>query len=300
MFAQMVTLQAQLFLFLMVGLLCRYGKIVTDEVRSGMISFTIHALLPCMIFDSFDMEFSRSLMVECGFGLIIAVAIQILSYLCGSFLFRKNPPERESVLRYGFSFSNSGFAGLPICAEAFGSRGAVLGSFFMTPQRIVMWSVGLAFFNKGAKRKSFRGVILHPAMIGLYLGLIRMLTGIRLPDFIDASVGKLGSCTTPISMALVGTLLADTHIKDMFHPEIWKMLSFRHFLLPIAALLIARLLKVDAVTAGVAVTMTGMPIASLTAIVSDQQGADSRFASTCVFVSTLISLITVPVLTLLL
>ena len=76
-------------------------------------------------------------------------------------------------------------------------------------------------------------------------------------------------------------------------------LSLIHiFLLPAVCLVALRLLGVDPLTAGVSVVLTGMPIGSTTAILAQKYGADAQFASKCVFISTLTSLVTVPILTL--
>ena len=130
------------------------------------------------------------------------------------------------------------------------------------------------------------------------VGLVWMLFQLPLPHFVDAAVDNLGACTSPMAMALVGAILADVPLKTVFDPKCFYLVAVRQLLLPAVCLVALRLLGVDPLTAGVSVVLTGMPIGSTTAILAQKYGADAQFASKCVFISTLISLVTVPILTL--
>lgn len=303
MLLEVAQLQIQIIIYLAIGFFCKFKKLIDEGIRTKIIKFVLTIPLPCMIFESFNKDFGTDIFRNCGIGFLIAVIIQGLSFLLGLFLFRKNDPKKRSVLRYGLSFSNCGFSGLPLCQEMYGAAGGILGSFVMIPQRILMWSVGISYFRKEKTKKSFMSVVLHPAMIGIYLGIIRLLTGVKIPDFINTPITKIGNITTPLAIVLIGSILADTKLssllKGMLEADTWIMISFRHILLPTAAWGVAKLFHADTVTLGVSITLTGMPIASLTAAVANEQGGDSKYASVCVFLSTVISLITVPLLTLL-
>ena len=97
---------------------------------------------------------------------------------------------------------------------------------------------------------------------------------------------------------VVGAILADVPLKTVFDPKSFYLVAVRQLLLPGLCLAGLTLLRVDPLTTGVAVALTGMPIGSTTAILAQKYGADAQFASKCVFISTLTSLVTVPILTL--
>ena len=140
--------------------------------------------------------------------------------------------------------------------------------------------------------------MLNPGIIAVEVGLIRMILQIPLPHFVDSAVDNLGACTSPLAMALVGAILADVPLKTVFDPKSFYLVAVRQFLLPGICLVALRLLGMDPLTIGVSVVITGMPIGSTTAILAQKYGADAKFASKCVFISTLTSLVTVPILTL--
>lgn len=294
----MAEVQSVLFLYLAVGFYCRKADIFNDAARDKLTDFVVGITLPCMVFESFPARFSVDALRQGGVALLTAVGMAGVALLLGKALYRSFPSGEKSVLQYGTLVSNSGFAGLPVIDGAYGSEGLFLGSLFIIPTRILMWSVGISLFAKGDAGNALRKVLLNPAIIAVELGLCRMLFQIPLPGFADSALDGLGGCTSPMAMALVGAILADVPLGDVFQWKTFYLAAVRQLLLPGLCLIGLTLLGVDSLTKGVCVVLTGMPIGSTTAILAQKYGADSRFASKCVFVSTLTSLVTVPVLTL--
>ena len=194
--------------------------------------------------------------------------------------------------------SNSGFAGLPVVSGAYGDQGLFLGSLFIIPTRILMWSAGISLFTQADPKNAFKKVMTNPGIIAVEIGLVRMFLQLPLPHFVDTAVDNLGACTSPVAMALVGAILADVPLKTVIDLRGFYLVAVRQLLLPGLCLAILTLLGVDPLTVGVSVALTGMPIGSTTAILAQKYGANAQFASKCVFLSTLTSLVTVPILTL--
>ncbi len=297
-FSKMVDVQTVLFIYMAVGFYCRKKGIFNDVARDKLTDFVVFITLPCMIFESFNMEFSLDALKQGAVALIIAVGMACVALLLGKVLYNRFPYEEKSILQYGTLVSNSGFAGLPVVSGAYGDEGLFLGSLFIIPTRILMWSAGISLFTKADAKQAVKKVMLNPGIIAVEVGLIRMILQIPLPHFVDSAVDNLGACTSPLAMALVGAILADVPLKTVFDPKSFYLVAVRQFLLPGICLVALRLLGMDPLTIGVSVVITGMPIGSTTAILAQKYGADAKFASKCVFISTLTSLVTVPILTL--
>lgn len=106
----------------------------------------------------------------------ISIAIQIFCTFYGKIVYRKEAIGRRKCLEYGTICSNAGFLGNPIAEGVFGAEGLVLASFFLIPQRIMMWSAGLAVFTGSTDRKATaKKVLTHPCIIACVIGLILML-----------------------------------------------------------------------------------------------------------------------------
>lgn len=297
-FFKMVDVQTVLFIYMAVGFGCRKAGIFNDVARDKLTDFVVFVTLPCMIFESFNMAFSLKSLKQGALALLIAVGMSCVALLLGKVLYNRFPYEEKSILQYGTLVSNSGFAGLPVVSGAYGDEGLFLGSLFIIPTRILMWSAGISLFTRADAKQAVKKVLLNPGIIAVEVGLVRMLFQIPLPHFVDTAVDNLGGCTSPMAMALVGAILVDVPLKTVFDLKSFYLVAVRQFLLPGICLAALRLLHVDPLTIGVSVVITGMPIGSTTAILAQKYVADAKFASKCVFISTLTSLVTVPILTL--
>lgn len=297
-FFKMVDVQTVLFIYMAVGFGCRKAGIFNDVARDKLTDFVVFVTLPCMIFESFNMAFSLESLKQGALALLIAVGMSCVALLLGKVLYNRFPYEEKSILQYGTLVSNSGFAGLSVVSGAYGDEGLFLGSLFIIPTRILMWSAGISLFTRADAKQAVKKVLLNPGIIAVEVGLVRMLFQIPLPHFVDTAVDNLGGCTSPMAMALVGAILVDVPLKTVFDLKSFYLVAVRQFLLPGICLAALRLLHVDPLTIGVSVVITGMPIGSTTAILAQKYVADAKFASKCVFISTLTSLVTVPILTL--
>ena len=291
-------MQTVLFIYMAVGFGCRKAGFFNDVARDKLTDFVVFVTLPCMIFESFNMAFSLESLKQGALALLIAVGMSCVALLLGKVLYNRFPYEEKSILQYGTLVSNSGFAGLPVVSGAYGDEGLFLGSLFIIPTRILMWSAGISLFTRADAKQAVKKVLLNPGIIAVEVGLVRMLFQIPLPHFVDTAVDNLGGCTSPMAMALVGAILVDVPLKTVFDLKSFYLVAVRQFLLPGICLAALRLLHVDPLTIGVSVVITGMPIGSTTAILAQKYVADAKFASKCVFISTLTSLVTVPILTL--
>ena len=297
-FFKMVDVQSVLFIYMVVGFYCRKSGIFNDVARDKLTDLVIKITLPCMIFESFNMPFSLDTLKQGGLAILIAVVMAMAALLLGKVLYNRFKPEEKCILQYGTLVSNSGFAGLPVVSGAYGDEGLFLGSLFIIPTRILMWSAGISLFTRADAKDAFKKVMLNSAIIAVEVGILRMVLQVPLPHFVDSAVDNLGACTSPMAMALVGAILADVPLKSVFDPKSFYLVAVRQLFLPFLCLAALKLLAVDSLTIGVSVALTGMPIGSTTAILAQKYGADAQFASKCVFISTLTSLVTVPILTL--
>lgn len=297
-FLKMANVQLALFLYMSVGFLCRKRNILNDIVRDKLTDLVFRVTLPCMIFRSFCMELDLAVLRQASLSLLIAAVTAVGSLFLGKILYLSFPPREKCILQYGTLVSNSGFAGLSVVSGVYGSTGLFLASLFIIPTRILMWSAGISLFTTAPAKEKCRKILLNPAIIAVEVGLVWLLVQIPLPGFLAQALDGLGDCTSPMAMAVVGAIWADVPLREVLAPKAFYLAAVRQLLLPGLCLAVLRLLSVPPVTTGVAVILTGMPIGSTTAILAQKYGADAAFASQCIFVSTLTSLFTVPVLTL--
>ncbi|MBQ8647916.1 MAG: AEC family transporter, partial [Oscillospiraceae bacterium] len=193
--------------------------------------------------------------------------------------------------------SNGGFLGNPIAEGVYGSLGLLYASLFLIPTRIVMWSVGTSYFVAGSAdpKKVLKNIVTHPCLVAVYLGLFLMITGIPLPGVVESTVRSIGGCNTAMTMLIVGTVMAEVPLHTIFTRTTMLYSGLRLVLIPLAALGMCALAGLSGPAAGVCVLLAGMPAAATTALFAARYDSDAPFAARCVVLSTLLSMLTVPV-----
>lgn len=297
----MVSLQMQLFLFMLVGFVLTRLHTISHEGRKSLSDILINFILPCNIICSFQIDMNAQVLSSCGVILIIACAAQGLYLLISRVLYPGVPQERLACLRYSTVCSNAGFLGLPIIGGIYGPMGTLLTAVALIPQRIVMWSAGLSLFTHTDGKSVLRRLITHPCIVAVFIGFALMFAGNpQLPSFLQKTLSSASGCTTCVSMLVIGSILADAghiRIKDK---TLWWFTGVRLLLIPLLVFSLLCLLPIDPMVRGVMVLISAMPAGSTTAILAARYNGDAPFASCLVFISTLCSLATLPLLCLLL
>ena len=296
-FSSLWNLQGQLFALLAVGLLLRKVGLFNETAKTLLTDLVLYVTLPCSIILSFQMDIKAELLGSLSIIFLISVGVQVICYLLTRLTFLKVDPDKRSVLHYGILVSNAGFLGLPIAGELFGATGLMYASIYLIPQRVVMWTAGLAIFSPAAvnKKQAARKVILHPCMVAVYVGLILMLTRLPIPAFARMTLTSLGGCTTALSMLLIGSLFGEMKREHLHIDRNLVQFSFlRLVLIPLVSLVIGQLLGIDSLLIGVGVILAAMPGGSSTVILASKYGRDTTYASKLVIISTMLSLVSIP------
>lgn len=298
-FERMLETQALMFLYILIGMAIVKAKILKPEGRSSFIGLLINVTLPCMILHAFEQEAGLSALVSASRVLLISAICCMAAWGLSKVLWRGKSGQRRAVLEFATMFSNAGNAGLPIISLVFGDQGVFYASFFLIPLRILMWTLGLSLFVQQTEGRSRWKALLNPSLLVVFIGIPMMLFGIRLPGVFTKALSNVGAMTGPLSMMIIGASLADAHPRDMLDRDAWMLTAVRLVILPLTAMAGLRLVGVETLIWQVAVTLIAMPAAANTAILSEMYGHDYTFAARCVVVSTVLSLITVPLLALL-
>ncbi|WP_242974488.1 AEC family transporter [Lacrimispora amygdalina] len=293
--SSLLNLQGMLFLLVACGVVLRKLGILPDSAKQVLTDLVIDLILPCNIISSFLIEFNLDILKGFAVILFIATLIQFGCLIIANTFYKKEPERRKKVLQYGTVCSNAGFMGNPIAEGIYGAEGLMYASIFLVPQRIVMWSAGVSYFTESPDRKTVvKKVLTHPCIVAVYIGLFFMITQLSMPEFIENTIRNVGSCTTTVSMVLIGTILAEVKAGSIFDKGIMKYTLIRLFFIPFLVFIFCRLFPVTQLISGVSVLLTGMPAGSTTAILAAKYDGDYIFATKCVVVTTLLSLVTIP------
>lgn len=300
----MFSLQLEIFLLILVGFVLSKLGYFSAHTRKQLTNIVLWIVLPCATIQSFEIEVDQDLLVSMALIFLISIGIQGIHWIFCTTCWNRIHDDRKISLQYGTMVSNAGFMGMPVTQSAFGSTGLLYASIFLIPQRICMWSYGLSLYTDGQDRKEvIRKVMTNPCIVAIYIGVVVMVLGmfdLHLPDFLDSTIAAIGNCNTALSMIVIGGILSDVP-KDQIGDKLSLLYSgLRLLAIPMILFLILNVLPVDPMVRNVCVLLSAMPAASTTAMLAQRYEKDPEFASKIIFVSTLFSMITLPIIFLLL
>ena len=300
-FGKVLNQQLVLLLLVLVGFIVKKLRILNRESEKAVSSLLVNVLLPCNIIQSFlgEITISAEFVKSCILAILIAACIQIVSVFAGKLLFHRFPQEKQAILRYGLICSNSSFVGMPIAETLYGSLGVLYTSLFQIPIRFTMWTAGLSLFTNVNKKDAFKKLATHPCIVSIFIGIVLMLTRAELPKFLGDTVYSISKTTVPISMITVGYIMADADVKSLFSKSILYYTAVRLIAFPLLVYGALKLLHTEALLVNIAVIMTAMPAGASTSILAEKYDGDAQYAAQLTFVSTLCSIVTIPVISLL-
>lgn len=311
------TLQCMMFMLVAAGAVLKQSGILKEEGKAVLTDAVLYFFLPCNIINSFRMEFNLQILKKFAVVLAVSLLIQLVSYVLSRVLYNNKPEDIKRVMRYCTIVSNSGFLGLPIAAGIYGAEGMMYASIFIIPMRVMMWSAGIACFSESPDFKTVvKKIAVHPCIIAVYIGLGLMVFNAPLASAyesiitsnipaigavtealitaLDKAVRSAGGCTTALTMLLIGMMLAEMDFKSMLDKNTLAISALRLGILPFIVLAGCKVFGIDEFLTGVCVLITGMPAGSTSAILAAKYGCDYTFATKCIVVSTLLSMITIP------
>ena len=151
---------------------------------------------------------------------------------------------------------------------------------------------------KGNKGNAWKKVLLHPCMIAMYIGTIFMLTGVTLPKFLGNTISGISGSNTPLSMMLVGMMLAEINPKGLINKTMASYTAIRLIGVPLVIYgllyVVGLFVTIDPMLRGITIIMAGMPTPITTALLASKYGGDESCATGMIFCSTILSMVTLP------
>ena len=299
---KMLNLQLELLTLILVGIFLRRRGAIDTKVRKCLSDLLINIILPCNIIRSFasGVSISSGFVRNCVLAVVISIFIQIFAIYASKFIFIRYPREKKNVMSYALICSNSSFVGLPVAEALYGSMGVLYVSVFQLPIRFTMWTSGLALFTTVDKKTAWKKLAIHPCIVSIFIGFALMLSPVKIPAFLSESIYAMSRCTMPFSMIVIGAILADVEVKDLFTTDVIYYSFVRLVAYPLFIYLILSFTGIDKLVINVAVVLSGMPAGSTTSILADKYDCDAIYAAKIILMSTVCSVFTIPMLGMLL
>lgn len=292
----LIELLTTIFLLMMAGYIMTKLGILPVSVRGPLTDLVIDFVLPCNIIVSFLIEFNREIMISCFAVAVISLGIELFTLFAGTYLYPGTGKDQHTVLKYATVVSNAGFLGSPIVQGLYGDQGLLYASIYLIPVRIVMWSYGISCFSGKKGKGVLKKTLTHPCIVAVMIGVLLMVTQVTLPAGIEKTLRSASNCNTALCMIVIGNILAEVRFRDVLCKETFWFCVVRLLLIPLVVFAACTLAGAGRMVTEVSAVLAGMPAPATAAILASKYHGDEKLAVKLVFMSTVLSLVTIPAL----
>ncbi len=318
------------FVMMTPGVILKKTKLAPDGLGKGLSNLVLYIAQPALILRSYLRSFDSDILVNMLYVLVFSVITHVIFTVAAMLCFKKSPDGVRRMLRFSVIFSNAAFMGMPLIESVIGAEALIYASIYNITFNAWLWTLGVHICTanrdidgdgiddgehlrkKGAVSPA--KVLLHPTMLAAAIGLVCFFFSLdpgtnykELPvysRFIVEVLDGLKALVAPLSMVVLGLRLAEIDIRGFFkEKDLYVCLALRHVILPAAVFAVMRVaaiflnVHIDVMTS--ILIMAAAPVATSATMFAEKYDCDSAYVSKVVAVSTILSIITMPLISLL-
>ena len=293
-----------LFALIAVGFICGKMKMVSDNAIADLTGLLMKFFLPCMLISSmardFDVDMLQQILLVFAASFASTLLFLLIMWVL-TFVFHI-PQRMRGLWTFAAASPNLGFFGFPLISVLMGSDALFLASMFSMPVNIICFTIGIKIISRDSDANAgvcWKDILTNPCNIAVAIGLLLFFLPITLPGPVASVVEDLGAATIPISMIIVGISLSKGSFRDMFRHKYSYLSTIARLI--ISPLLMFALLQFwpsawgDMIPA-LLILIYALPGPTIVVIFARQYKSDIDLANGSIFMSSLFSLVTIPVM----
>lgn len=285
-----------LFLMMAVGFVLTKKNLLETRTLSQLSQILLKVVAPCVVVSSLQVDFSAQLLKTMALALAVLAVTYVLYGVLVYLLFRKQPETTRASLRFGTMFGNIGFMGLPLIQSVLGQEATIFCVMSLAIFNVSNWTYGVALMGE---RVSVKKAVLNPGVLSLTAAVILFVLGIRLPAPVLSAVEYMGSLNTPLAMVVIGGQMAGADLLATFKEKrLYGAALVKLVLMPLLTLAVLLPFRLDRLMFLTIVILSGCPTAGATSMFAQMFGKDTATAARLVTLSTLLSILTLPLVAL--
>ncbi len=288
------------FVIMLIGVTARIFGVLDAKSTKRLSSFVVNVAQPLLIICAFQTEYTSD-KLKIGVSLLVASGVLlVLLSVFARFMSRFFEKGERAVLEFGMVFSNWTYLSYPILGAVFGEAGYFYGAFFTLFFNVYIRLYGISILNRGRNNGVFKKAIFNSGTLAAIIGILMFVFKIHLPDFIREPFKIVGDMTFPLSMIVVGSLVCNQPLKYLFKVKLYWFSFAKLLIAPLVTLTVCALMHVlfgfDKGMSYICVIMTSLPASTDTALFGELYKGDSSLGASCVGVTTMFSVVTIPLM----
>lgn len=290
-----------LVLIMLVGYIATIKKVFNKYANANFAALITYVTVPALVISSVEGAGEFGTKADTLFVLLTATLMYFFSVILARFtpkLFRTDA-DTEGILQFLTVFTNNGFMGLPVVQAIFGTGALFYASLYGIPNNLLIYSYGIYLITKGSQKSkaNWKAIAMNPGNLASVFAVFIFLFDIKLPALVMDTATSIGNITSPLAMIIIGSSLADIKILDAFKGmKIYAFAIFRMVVVPLFLWWATKGFLTNPIMLGILVIIAAMPGPAMAVALSTQYGGNTAFATKYVFLSTMLSVITIPLL----
>ena len=301
-----------IFGLIMIGFFMAKKKMLGEKGVKDMTTVLLYVVTPCVLLKSYNKPFDASQAKQLVMAAFFTVVVHIIAIVISTLVFMKKDDKlRYRVNIFSSVYSNCGFMAIPLMSAAMGDIGVFYGSMYLAMFTVIYWIHGVYVCTGGDKKEiSLKKCFLNPGFIGTVVSMILFATGAGVREYnapvqtvvttVYNVIEYMSGLNTPLAMIVLGYYLANVNfIKALKKPSIYIVSLLRLLVVPILAIGIAFVIRLDPDVAKSVIIPAACPTATLATMFAARFNLDAQHASEMVSFSTLLSIVTIPMVVML-
>ena len=301
-FQVIATTMCSLIIIVIAGFISHKRGIINEEFERKLSGFVIKVTCPALLISSTmgdkmpDREHIPMLLLV---SLLTYVILIPLAYIQPVLMRVKR--DLRGMYSFMLTYSNVGFIGYPVVASIFGSDAVFYACILNVFNTITVFIWGVMFISGENLKNGFRfRLFVSPAMIATYISVIIVILNLHTPKAIAMPLSILGNMTVPSSLIVIGAALAEIPTRKMVGtPHIFIMCFLKLLVLPLLVYYAMIMIGIDTRISSINMILIAMPVASFGTMFCMQMGKDETTMSQGTFWTTLLSVVSIPLLAML-
>lgn len=300
----MQNLEVMVMLFTMVILgytACKLGY-MGDKFDKKLSSIVVDITCPLLVLSSVmgDEMPDRSLILPLvGVGFLTYIILLVFGFWVPRFISRNH--DDQGMIGFSLMFANVGFIGYPIVASIFGPKAVFYAALLNVPNTFFIFTAGVMLVKGEYSIRQFNPkVLLSPALIGAFIAALLVAFGVHTPEMIARPITMVGNITVPAALMIIGSSMARLPLREIIGSgKVYATSFLRLVIVPLSVNFLFRLCGVNTLINNINTVVIAMPVASFGTMFCMKYGRNPSLMTEATFITTLFSIITIPLITLL-
>jgi len=288
------------FMVFGVGAVAYKLKMIDQQDVGKLSRLCLEFFFPLLTFATITRNFTRANLSDLWLMPLLGLSIMVIGAVLGMFFkrFMRHPtPERSGTFHHICAINNYVFLPIIVLQNVFTERNVGLLLVMNVGFTFGFWTIGVMTFTGVPSVKAVVKSLCSINILAVVLAVLIVLSGLTVPEPIAYTCKYLGDITVPLMLIIIGVALTQS-LKTLHHYkfDMIYLAVVRLIVIPVVIMLIFRLLPLDKEVYETVAVVALMPAASSSVLIARQYGGCADMAGQAIVVTTLLSLITMPLL----